>query len=240
MSHSPQEIISLAIETSSRQGSISLGRGDQLLQTVELPGQQRHAIALMPAIDDLIGRHSMQPSSIDEIYVSLGPGSFTGMRIGLTIAKMLGRLLGAGLVGVPTLPVVAMNIPPAAGQWLAVCLNAKRGQMFTGIFQSSEDDSCGWLSVGSPALLKPSEMLQAAGRPLWIIGDTLPDFDLPEQVEILSPMLAIPSSRYVWQIGRRMAREGRFTDPVALLPQYIRLPEAEELWQARQPGAQAL
>src|SRR5688500_8967170 len=102
----------LAIETSTRVGSVTLGRGDEVVQTVEMPEQRRHTVDLMPTIDKLCQRHSLAPADIGEMYVSVGPGSFTGLRIGIATAKALAQVLGMRLIAVPTLEVVAQNVPP--------------------------------------------------------------------------------------------------------------------------------
>lgn len=104
----------LAIETSSRQGSIALGRGDQLLASLNLTQHQRHNVELMPAIEQLCQQHHCEPSNLAEIYVSTGPGSFTGLRIAVATAKALAMALDVKLVAVPTLDVLARQAPPPA------------------------------------------------------------------------------------------------------------------------------
>lgn len=233
-SHAAEEgcVYSLAIETSSRRGAVALGRGDVLLGTVELGEQRRHAVGLMPGIDRLCRQHGATPGTpgvIGEIYVSVGPGSFTGLRVGVTTAKVLSRVTGAKLVAVPTLEVVAANAPADLPQ-VAVMLNAKGGRYFTGVFEG------GQIIVG-PGLMTPAELCAVYRGP--IIADQLPEHPpeggWPADVELLDPTLAAPRGEVVWEIGRRMAREGRFTEAVDLVPLYVRLPDAEELWRARNP-----
>ena len=76
-----------------------------------LPPGNRHATELMPAIRDLTAQHGWRPEQIDELYLSLGPGSFTGLRIAVAIARALQQAIGCRLVGVPTLDVIAANAP---------------------------------------------------------------------------------------------------------------------------------
>lgn len=103
----------LALETSGPVGSVSLGRGDELLSGADLPPQQRHRVDLMPAIDRLCQSQGVSPRQIGAVYLSVGPGSFTGLRIGVATAQMLGTMLGARLAAVPTIEVVARNVRPA-------------------------------------------------------------------------------------------------------------------------------
>ncbi len=84
----------LAIETSSRSASIALGCADRLIEAVDLPPQRRHNVGLMPAIDRLCGAHGVTPRDLAEVYVSLGPGSFTGLRVAVAAVKMLALAQG--------------------------------------------------------------------------------------------------------------------------------------------------
>ena len=216
----------LAIETSSRCGSVALGRGDELLACEEL-GRGRHAVELMPAIDAMCREHDIGPREIGEVYLSIGPGSFTGLRIAVTTGKMLARSVGAKLVAVPTLDVVVENAPADATEHVAVMLNAKRGQCFTGLYERRDDR---WAALGEAALMTPPEVCERIARPAAIVGDHLPEHDWPADVTVFDEALATPRAEVVWRIGRAMAKGGRFVDPLALAPLYVRLPEAEEVW----------
>ncbi len=219
----------LAIETSCRQGSVSLGRGDELINTVTIPQPHRHAIELTPAIDRLCKLHRVKPKQIGQVYVSIGPGSFTGLRIAVATAKMFAYVLDARLVAVPTIDVVAEN-GPTDQPHLAVCLNTKRDQMYAAVYRMADHR---WRKIIDPTLMTPAELCQSAPAPLAVMGDHLPDFDWPGHVELLDRTLAVPTSGVVWRIGRDMAHRGEFTDPLKLLPLYARPPEAVELWNKR-------
>ena len=78
----------LSVETSGRAGSVAAGRGDELLAEKTFCGLMRHSIELFPAIKAVLGQIGSGISDVAEIYVSAGPGSFTGLRIGITMAKM--------------------------------------------------------------------------------------------------------------------------------------------------------
>lgn len=225
---------SLAIETSSRCGSISFGEEDRLLETMELVQPQRHNIDLMPAIDSVFRRHDKTPSDLRRIYVSIGPGSFTGLRIAVATAKLMARTVPAEVFAVPTLDVVAQNVPPNVHH-LVVCLNLKRDQIYTGRF---EHDGAHWRPTDQPGLRTMSDLLNGSPRPLAIVGDPLPD--LPEKepdsfdgVSLLPTTLTTPRSTAVWRLGRSSAAMEWLTDPALLLPLYARPPEAVELWAQR-------
>jgi tRNA threonylcarbamoyladenosine biosynthesis protein TsaB len=219
----------LAIETSSRAGSVAIGRSGRLLEAASLPPQRRHAVDLMPMIDRLTARHGARPADLRELYCSVGPGSFTGLRIGVTTAKVIAQVTGARIAPVGSLDVVARNAPAGVDR-LAVCLNAKRGQCFTGVYQRDGED---WRPLLEPSLLGPAELMRRIEPPLAVIGDALPPFDWPRGVTLLPPELAEPRAEIVWRLGRRAADAGRFVTPWALTPLYVRLPEAEEVWQLK-------
>ena len=226
----------IAIETSSREGSVSLGRGDTLLETFEFGSNRRHAVDMLPRIDEMCRKYEAKPGDIEEVYVSVGPGSFTGLRVGVTTAKMLARAVGSRIVAVPTLEVVACNAPDDVDN-VVVCLNAKKGKMFTGVFHRQDS---GWNAIVEPSLMTPEDVCDRTGPDSFVlIGDSLPDFEWPSRIQNLDPSLATPSSRFVWQVGRRMADSDTFTESVKLVPLYVRLPEAEEVWRKKQAELQA-
>ena len=131
----------LALETSSDIGSAALGVSGKILDCVTLSGARRHAVEFLPAIADLCSRHDVTPQALRTLFVSRGPGSFTGLRIGVTVARMLGFATGARIVAVPTLDVIAQNAmdapdPPAR---LAVLLDAKRRHVYAALFAARGD-----------------------------------------------------------------------------------------------------
>ncbi len=230
----PDRSFNLAIETSSRCGSISLGRDDRLLESVELDQPQRHNVALMPGIDAMVARHGATAGQLGEVYVSIGPGSFTGLRVAVATAKMLALTGGACTVAVPTIEVTARNCPPDV-KHLAVCLSCKHDRIYAGLFDRVGDTI---RPNGQPRLMTVTQLLAESPRPLAILGDPLPDMDGPgtnagDTIRHLPPELAIPRSDHVWHLGRESARAGRTTDPFALLPLYAREPEAVELWNSQ-------
>ena len=218
----------LAIETSSRRGALALGRGDTLLETVELPQQRRHHVGLMPGIDALCRARDLTPHDLGEVYVALGPGSFTGLRVAVAAVKMLALARDMKIVGVPSLDVLARNAP-AEPAHTAVCLNAKRGTVYCAVYRQGE-------MIVPPALRTMDELLSEAPRPLALIAEKLPD-DSPyagRDVTCLSAATAQPRAEAVWRIGRAMAQRGEYADPMTLEPLYIRQPEAVALWDERQ------
>src|SRR5882672_4316933 len=155
----------LAIETSGRIGSVALAQDQATLGQKTFEHGLQHAARLVPAIDDLCKSAGWKPGDINEIYVSAGPGSFTGLRIGITLAKTLSFATGAKIVAVPTLDVLARNAPPDARDVLIV-LDAKRDQIFTARLHRA-DDTSDWQVVEPAHLDSLSAVLSRSPRPVW-------------------------------------------------------------------------
>lgn len=225
----------IALETSGRIGSIALVESGQVLAEEEFPHGLRHAAGIIGILDRLTRAQKWTPRGIEEIYVSTGPGSFTGLRVGITVAKTLAFSIGAKLVAVPSTEVLVHNAP-ADWQNSIIVLDAKRGQIFTARFVNVE---------GNPAIAEPAhldtlaEMLARSPRPVHLIGEGIPYHRaaIPEDAQVIITDEAAWRARaaVVAQIGSRLARAGHFVDPQALAPLYIRRPEAEEKWEQLHP-----
>src|SRR4051794_28046931 len=123
----------LAIETSGRIGSIALAEDSSILAEEQFAHGLKHAAEILPMIDRLCRAQGWRPRDLDHLYVSAGPGSFTGLRIGITLAKTLALATGVKLVAVPSVRVLAENAPAQASHLILV-LDAKREQIFTARF----------------------------------------------------------------------------------------------------------
>ncbi|NBB95093.1 MAG: tRNA (adenosine(37)-N6)-threonylcarbamoyltransferase complex dimerization subunit type 1 TsaB, partial [Planctomycetes bacterium] len=118
--------VSVAIEASCRRGAVALGVGDELRDARELGSTRKHAAMLLPALEALLGEASLAPVDVDELYVSVGPGSFTGLRVGLTAARTWGQMQpDLRIAAVPTPLAIAVNVD-ADWQHVGVLLAAKR------------------------------------------------------------------------------------------------------------------
>ncbi|MEM1210030.1 MAG: tRNA (adenosine(37)-N6)-threonylcarbamoyltransferase complex dimerization subunit type 1 TsaB [Planctomycetota bacterium] len=222
--------IALAIETSQRQASVAMGRGDELIESRELPQLKRHNLELMPTVDALMRDQGMGPDDLSEVYVSVGPGSFTGLRVAVATGKLLALALPAiKLVAVPTLDVLAAQTP-AELKHVAVCLNTKKDTVYAATYGSAEDAGVR-RPLAPPTLTTLPGLLADAPPGTALLGDPLPD--VPDGVAVLDPTLALPRAETVYRLGRRLADAGEYTDPHALMPIYAREPEAVSLWKQR-------
>jgi tRNA threonylcarbamoyladenosine biosynthesis protein TsaB len=219
---------SLAIETSGRVGSVALVEGQKLLAEEQFPHGLRHAAEMLTLIDRLCRQIGWKPRDIQQIFVSSGPGSFTGLRIGITCAKTLAFALNIPVVATPTLRILAENAP-AEAQHVAIVLDAKRGQIFTGRFERVD----GIWQPREPAHLDSlAAVIARAPRPLYLLGEGMPlhadAVPTDGSVIVTGPDTWRARAAVVAAVGDAMARAGQFTEAMQLVPVYVRIPEAEE------------
>jgi len=228
----------LAIETSSRHGSAALGDGPRLVAERPFATNVEHARELLPSLDALCREAGWPPESIRQVHVSIGPGSFTGLRVAVTFARHFALAVGAEICAVPSLDVIAQNALDAAAppEHLAVVLDAKRGQVFAGLFRHVGDR---YGRVRGPELCEPGQWLATQPRPLTVTGEGINyhrEAIAGAGVAVLEESLWAPRAGEVHVLGWRLAHAGRFTRPQDLAPVYVRRPEAEELWEKRHAG----
>jgi tRNA threonylcarbamoyl adenosine modification protein YeaZ len=254
----------LAVETSSRIGSVALAMGPRLLSQISFSAPLHHSMEIFPSINQLLDRFGCHPQDIRQVHIAVGPGSFTGLRIAVTMAKTMCLAGDVRIVTVDTLDTIAANVADASAMpvaedsgaerrdsRLAVVLDAKRGQFFTAVYEWTDaadalivdgpDADPGyeipaphygfWHKVVPDCLIDAKQILErfaAPDRPLWLTGDGLlyhRDAFAGEYVRILDERLWSPAAARVHLLGRQKAQAGRFADPLALVPFYLRGPD---------------
>lgn len=138
-----QKPLILAVETSAPMGSVAIALGEQILAESSFSGPMRHSAELFPAISALLERFGRKREEIEHIYISAGPGSFTGLRIAVTMAKTMHLANAVKIVAVDTLDVIAANASDylytkggkAPIEKIATVVDAKRGQFFIAVYR---------------------------------------------------------------------------------------------------------
>jgi len=180
---SPKNAI-LAVETSSRIGSVALAHGADLLGELTFSSSLRHSAEIFPAITELLERFNYTASDIGQVHISVGPGSFTGLRIAATAAKCIHLANSARIVTVDSLDTIAANMTdaeaepiiqntlqdPSVPRRLAAILDAKRGQFYVAVYERSGPEE-----TPPPALAAehPGYDIPAPGKTVW--RKVLPD-----------------------------------------------------------------
>jgi len=231
MTFSPGKPIhrALAIETSRQTGSVALVEDSAVLVEEAFTHGLKHAVGMLPLIDRLMRNYGWKPNDLQHLYVSQGPGSFTGLRIGITLAKTIAMVTGARIIPVPTLHVLAMNAPVEATH-LIVVLDAKRNQIFTARYERQDQK---WIEREQAHLDSLPEIVGRTPRPVHLIGEGIPFHEkfLPADrsgIVFTSEIDWRARASVVAQLGMELAGQNVFADADRFTPTYVRKPEAEE------------
>jgi tRNA threonylcarbamoyladenosine biosynthesis protein TsaB len=229
-------IKALAIETSGRVGSVAAVRDGQVLQEISFPHGLRHAAGIVRLLDELCIAQGWRPRELSELYISIGPGSFTGLRIAVTLAKSMALAVGLKVVAVPSVRVLAMNAPPEARHVLIV-LDARRGQAYCARFERADDGGSAifgqvWLETRPAHVEALDSALADCPQPIYLLGEGI-DYHR-QQIVADADIVITPAESWraraeaVAALGWEMGRAGQFTEAQELAPLYLRLPEAQE------------
>ena len=213
----------LAIDTSTRFAGVALADVEQVVACRVWRSRTNHSAELMPAAAQILKDHDTPPSSLRGIAVALGPGGFSALRVGLSVAKGLAAACSLPLVGVGTLRLEAF---PYLGSGMPVCamVEAGRGEVAAAVFGPEETD------VIEERICPPEELLALFSGPTIFCGEgaaarvPLIRERLGKQALIVDP--AVPASR-LWSlaaIGWQRIASGDIDEPAGLQPNYLRMP----------------
>lgn len=248
----------LAIETSGDRGEVALGHGDAVLDRLALREVRAHARDLVATVAELAERNHVTPGQLEALYVSIGPGSFTGLRIGVTTTRMLAYAIARStqrepvVVGVPTMLAIAENAvavenPP---EQVVVLVDAMRGRGFASRFERRafrsadasgarglDDRRWEYVAVEEPSEVEVAAYLASLDRRGGVMGAGVHRYRaecVDSGHRILPDETFLPRVDVVYGLGRRMSDRGETESPHRLTPLYVRIPDAEEKWRSRQ------
>lgn len=218
----------LALETSGLVGSIALTEDDRVLRHVTLDSARRTTQTLAPAIQQHLAELAWTPRDLHVIAVTIGPGSFTGLRIGIVTAKVLAYATGAALVGVDTLAVIAAQAPATGEERLDTVLDAQRRQLFVARWRRVPPES--WAAGGATVIADQDAWRQQLTPGQLVSGPGLSclKVPIPENVRIAASDSWLPQAPTVAKLGLSRFESGERDDPWTLTPAYIRPSAAEE------------
>ena len=240
----------LAFDTSGFAGSLALLKGPVLLREVVLQTERRSAQTLAPAIAELLNDQGVAPGQIKLVATTIGPGSFTGLRIGVTTAKTFAYAVGAGVLGISTLEAIAHGVPPellaGAAHEVHAVIDAQRSELFVGRFRVAELNA---QSADLPPLTR-SQPDQIVAADAWlanlspqtvVTGTGLAKLEgrLPADVVAAPNESREPRAAVVGRLAWRDYESGRRDDLWKLAPLYLRPSYAEEKSARTQRGPRA-
>jgi tRNA threonylcarbamoyladenosine biosynthesis protein TsaB len=187
--------IMLAIDTSTSSMTVAVMRDSQLLGGVASRAERNHSLYLVPQVQQLLGELGLSPRDLEAFAVGVGPGSYTGVRIGITVAKTMAWALGRPVIGVSSLEALALGAarkPEAARQgrvWTVPLMDARRTQAYTGLFESGGPVGSdvpawmpgGWKRLMDDRIVKMDDWIDELLREL----EKVPAKDKPECVQFV-------------------------------------------------------
>lgn len=226
----PSSSLLLAIETASDVCSVALLAEGVVIGSAEVSRPRAHAALLAPLVRDVLAHADASPPDLDVVAVSAGPGSFTGLRIGVSTAKGLAFASGAALVAVPTLDALAASVHSLVGpdDLLLAALPSRREETFAGAFALSHDALDAVREPAALAFDALADWLPPVAGTLWVVGEPGEAIarSLPPGARVLSPLRHRLSATEVARIGWARYRAGAVEDVAAFEPAYLKPFEA--------------
>jgi tRNA threonylcarbamoyladenosine biosynthesis protein TsaB len=229
----------LGIETSGSVGGVALSDDERLLGEITFRKGMIHGRALIPAVERLLRKLKAEPRDVGAVAVSSGPGSYTGVRVGVTCAKAVCYATGAKLVAVPTLDAMVQNVPK---KFSAACpvIDARRGDVYACLYTRSDGE---WRHEGEYTAEPPDIIASKLPPGACVFGSGLVKYAsiFSERGFNLAPERNWwGKARNVCALAALACREGRFEDPFTFTPRYLRPTEAElNLMKSRRPRSTA-
>jgi tRNA threonylcarbamoyladenosine biosynthesis protein TsaB len=226
----------LGITTSTAQVGCAIGGHEGVLGAIHSTRGRRHAETLTPAIDFLCRQSRVALSDIGAIAVDLGPGLFTGLRVGVAAGKALSHARRLPMIGVTSLDLVAFPLRHSHRR-IVCALDAGRGEIFHASYRQSPG---GVQRITEPQVASPAELasdLEVAGEEVLLAGDGAlryhDAFDDLRRIEMADHGEAYPLAGSLVQLAHARALREEFVSPIELTPTYLRKPDAEINWTTR-------
>ncbi len=207
--------------------------------------KKTHSERLMPLLDQLLTESGIEREQLGAIAVAAGPGSFTGLRIGVSTARGLAQALNIPAVPVCTLIALA-EVVPTPGALICPLLDARRNQAYTSLYRRSAEPPFSLETLIAPAALSLDQLIETVltyDQPIIFTGEGLQTYaatlaeKMPAKRAVLAPApFRLCKAALVALCGQRLLKENPQASYLQLLPQYLRRPEAERLFDERQGG----
>lgn len=212
----------IAIDTSTRLIGVALYDGVQIISEMVWLSQQYHTVELAPTVSSLMERAGIPLNELKVVAVALGPGSFTGLRIGISLAKGMALAGRLAIVGVPTFDILAAAQPPGDLPMAAV-LQAGRSRLAVGWYKNYSGK---WRSDHQIQVLTPRELADRIKSPTIVCGE-LSEAERRifkrkrKNVILATPAQSLRRPSYLAELGWRRWQKGMTDDPATLAPNYL-------------------
>ena len=211
----------LAVDTSTAQVGLALYDGSQVIAEYAWRSSQRHTVELAPAVSELLTRCGVPMDTVQALAVALGPGSFTSLRVGLSLAKGLAISRKLPLVGIPTLDILAAA-QPASRLPLVVVIQAGRGRLAASLYKSSKK---GWRAAGPTRLVTVDALAAEIQSPSIVCGE-LTSAERQKlapntNIQLASPAQSLRRPAMLAELAWSRWQSGQVDDEATLAPIYL-------------------
>ncbi|AOY75730.1 tRNA (adenosine(37)-N6)-threonylcarbamoyltransferase complex dimerization subunit type 1 TsaB [Clostridium formicaceticum] len=227
----------LALDTSSIVATVAVLDDEKLMGEYILNHKKTHSQKLMPMMEEVLKSCELSPKEIDVFAVSLGPGSFTGLRIGLATIKAMAQALDKPVVGVSTLEGLAFNLVHCEAL-ICPIIDAQRDLVYTGGYQWKQ----GFSKVVEEEVIAIEQLLmnlKSRKEKVIFLGDALEKFreliirELGDLAIFPPKTLTMPRASSIGELARRKVQNGELRKASEILPVYMRKSQAEKQWEER-------
>jgi tRNA threonylcarbamoyladenosine biosynthesis protein TsaB len=227
-------VLVLALDTATPRVTVAIGEDGRVRGEIGLTGRRRHAEQVAPAVAYLCDQTRVQLSQLAAIAVGIGPGLFTGLRVGVTTAKVMAQALRIPVVAVSSLDLVAYPLRHA-GRLIATVLDARRGEVYHAQYRPVPG---GVQRVSDYAVGPAGELvaeLAATGDEVLLAGDGVDayrdEFAALERAEPAGPGFEAPSATALVELATGRVEREEFSSPWEVTPLYLRASDAELAWE---------
>lgn len=215
----------LAVDTSTAQVGLAIYDGSQVVSEYAWRSSQRHTVELAPALFELLRRCGLTMDDIRALGVALGPGSFTSLRVGLSLVKGLALSRQIPLVGIPTLDILACA-QPASRLPLVVAIQAGRSRLAAGWYRHSKNR---WQAKGSPRVLTLATLIDEIKNPMLLCGElTAEERQMlmnKTEIRLISPSQSVRRPAVLAELAWARWQAGEIDDEATLAPIYLHVAE---------------
>jgi tRNA threonylcarbamoyladenosine biosynthesis protein TsaB len=218
------------IDTAVGTGSVAIVEDDVLIAEVLLTSRQTHARRIMKAVDTVLAMTGSPLSDLDGFAVSVGPGSFTGLRIGISTVKGLAFSVGKPITAVTTLDALAFQFPYVR-TLICPMLNARKKAVYVALYRAGQDGAVA--RVSDYKVISPLDWLSCITEPCLFVGDGMAEYGslIKQKMGILAhfapPFLNTIRASVIASIGMERLKNEETDDAETLVPFYIRPSDAE-------------
>jgi tRNA threonylcarbamoyladenosine biosynthesis protein TsaB len=211
----------LGIDTSTQAVGIAIFDGFQILCEETWISRRYHTVELAKAVQENLTRAGLSANDLDVLSVAIGPGSFTGLRIGLALVKGIAYTHQLPVIGIPTLDITARAVPPVQKR-LAAVLQAGRERLAVGWYQV---ENAAWKSVDTVENLTLDELVSRLDQPTILTGELSREIrerlQGHSQVSLVEPTMAMRSPKFLAELAWERWKAGDVDDVLQLKPYYL-------------------